>query len=248
LERITEKNEKQQVICEDDVDGFRWYEVDGVKYISVTQVLDVAQHFKFNNWLKNNSKNKIEKVKKETAHIGTQLHKLVEMDLNRETDFEIPPELNQPFYNWKQVQSKHDIQALMTEQLVVSKKYGYAGTLDMVIRGCFEKVQKTFSVADLKTGFFSIKAGWQIAAYRNALIEMPNAYTQDNLGMVGIQIHRDGSKVNVFEYEHVHPCFEAFLNCLEIFKMLYFNKLNKLEWPYLKKSSLKDWWGVIEHE
>lgn len=239
---------KGQVICEDDVDGFRWYQIGGKKYISVTQVLEVAQHFRLSNWLKNNSKNKVEKTKKETAQLGTDLHKLVELDLNHEEPKEIRPELMNAFANWKKVKSEYEIGALLTEQTVVSDKYGYAGTVDMLIQGRFPKVNKPFAVADLKTGFFSVKAGYQIASYRQAIIEGKNAYTEDNTGMVGIQIHRDGSKVNVFEYEHNHYCFERFLYSLELFKGLYFSKLKKMGWEYLEKDSVKEWLGVIEHD
>lgn len=237
-----------QVICEDDVDGFRWYEIDGRKYISVTQVLEVAQHFKLTNWFKNNSKSKIEKTKEQTAALGTKLHELVERDLKHEENLDVPQELTQAFRNWKLKQHEYQLQALVTEQTVLSKKYGYAGKLDMIVSGDFKEIKTPFAVGDLKSGRFSIKTGYQLAAYRNAVIEMPNGYTQDNLGMFGIQIHRDGSEPKVFEYQHHHYCFERFLYCLEIFKGLYYNKLKKMQWPYLEHDAVREWLGVIEHE
>jgi hypothetical protein len=56
--------------------NWRWYEVDGKRYISVTQVLDSWVPPTLKNWFKNNSAAKIEKVKTETAKIGSDLHAL----------------------------------------------------------------------------------------------------------------------------------------------------------------------------
>lgn len=224
----------------EDSEGWRWYkDSEGRFYISVTKVLDVAQHQRMMKYYKTNSKAKNEKVLKTTANIGTEIHDLVERDLNNET-FDIPEKYQDAFSNWIDVKDKFKIEAMHTEQMVISKKYGFAGTLDMFIEGDFKK---KYNIADLKTGFYGVKAGWQMAAYREAFLEQ-GGYSPDEVGMVGIQIHRDGSKVGVFEYEHINPCTEAFLSCLEIFKMLYFNKLNKLGWSYLKDNSLKRYWGV----
>lgn len=234
---------RSQTIREQDIDKFRWYNRDGQKYISVTAVLDVAQHYKLTNWFKNNSKNKIAKTKDSTATTGKELHALIEKDLNGE-DLVIPEAYEKPFENWQKLKSEKSIKAKATELMVVSKKYGFAGQLDSLIEG---KFKKPLNIADLKTGRFGIKTGWQMAAYRQAAIE-DLEIPPDTLGMVGINVHRDGQTANIFEYEHIFPCFEAFLSCLEIFKMLYFNKLNKMKWPYLKDNGLKKWWGVIDHE
>jgi hypothetical protein len=234
----------QHIVQVTDEKGFRWYEREGKRYISVTQVLDVAQHKTLTNWFKNNSKAAIEKKVTSAADIGTRLHKLVENDLKHGLSIkelytgneDVKPAID----NWLQKKQEYNIKALLTEQIVWSDKYGFAGTLDMFITGNFNK---QYNVADLKTGTYSIKTGWQVAAYRQAFIETQK-YKREEVGCVGISIHRDGRPPNIFEYQHYESCFKAFLQCLGIFKALYFNQLK--DWEYLTKDHLKEYYGIIE--
>lgn len=233
----------------EDSRGWRWYEVDGVKLISVTQVLDVAQHYQLANWFKNNSANKIQKTKEKTADFGSSLHKIVEIDLQNDqhgTDKKI--EINEPtlakgYENWLKVKTENHIQSTHTETMVYSLQYGFAGQLDSIGTFKFKKpanLHRTHAVQDLKTGRFSIKTGWQIAAYRRAAIEM--GIGDENLGMVGVGVHRDGSPGQAFEYEHIDFCEQRFFYCLEVFKGLYFNELSKMNWPYLKQDSVQQYY------
>lgn len=183
VETKIEENSKpvKRIERGEDERGWRWYEVDGVKLISVTQVLDVIQHFQLSNWFKNNSANKIQKVKDATASFGSSMHKIVEMDLQNDqhgTEKKITidnPELAKGYENWTKLKNDNHIQSTHTETMVYSLKYGFAGQLDSI--GTFKfknppNAHRTHAVQDLKTGRFSIKTGWQIAAYRRAAIEM----------------------------------------------------------------------------
>lgn len=233
----------QHVCTVIDEKGFRWYERDGKRYISVTQVLDVAQHKSLTNWFKNNSKTKINKAVTYAADIGKELHTIVENDLKTgHIPIDLKENLKAAVVNWLKKKEEYKIKAVMTEQIVWSDKYGFAGTLDMFISG---KFRKTYNIADLKTGTYSIKTGWQVAAYRQAFLETQK-YKPNEVGCVGISIHRDGKEPNIFEYEHIQPCFSAFLHCLGIFKMLYFNQLDKSGWEYLKHDHMKEYYGIIE--
>jgi hypothetical protein len=87
-------------------------------------------------------------------------------------------------------------------------------------------------IMDLKTGYYSVKTGWQIAAYKQAYEEMQNGAAQ-GLGMVGISIKRDGSLAQPFVYTHWDYCWRAFLACFTVWKALYFRKLQRLNWVYL---------------
>lgn len=233
----------------EDERGWRWYEVNGVKLISVTQVLDVIQHYQLTNWFKNNSANKIEKTKTLTGDFGTHMHKIVEMDLQNDqnkTDKKIlidSPELSKGFENWNKVKTENQIASTHTETMVYSLENGYAGQLDLIGTFKFTKpanAHRTHAVQDLKTGRFSIKTGWQIAAYRRAAIEM--GLVDETCGMVGIGIHRDGTPGKPFEYEHIDFCERRFLYALESFKGLYFNELAKMKWPYLMKDCVETYY------
>lgn len=229
---------------ESDSRGWRWYEVDGVKYISVTQVLDVIQHFQLTNWFKNNSANKIQKTKDVTADFGSSLHKIIELDLQNKPIVVDQPELKASYDQWITLKKEKFIQATHTETIVYSTKYGFAGQLDFIGTYKFEKscnAHRTYAVQDLKTGRFSIKTGWQLAAYRMAAIE--RGIADDSYGMVGIGIHRDGTPGKPFEYEHIEFCERQFLYALQNFKGLYFNDLAKMEWPYLKRDAVEEYYN-----
>lgn len=218
---------KSKVNRIEDEHGRRWYEHEGEKYASVTTVLDVVQHLKLNNYFKNNSKNAIEKKRVDTADFGSKLHRMVELNLKNVHVDIADPALKKCFEHWLTLRDDKGISATHSETVVVSRKYGFAGSLDIL--GTFNG--KT-CVMDIKTGWYGVKAGYQMAAYRQAAIE--EGLTDTSCGLAGINIHRNGDKVNCFEYEHIDFCFRRFLYALECFKGLYFNELNKMNWSYLK--------------
>lgn len=237
--KTTETETSQQNLVRlEDGDGWRWYtDEEGQKYISVTQVLDVAMHFRLKKWLANTSVKKAKETKYKTANLGTRFHNMVERDLTGQ-HVVCPAELKMPYENWQKLKSEKNIKAFKTEQMVNSTVYGYAGSLD--IFGTFED---RACIMDIKTGRYDVKAGWQLAAYRQAFLE-GSGYKKEELGMVGLQVHREGKDVNTFVYEHIDFCFERFLCCLEIFKGLYFYKLNKMKWPWLQHRSLGEHYQV----
>jgi len=219
----------------EDVDGWRWYSHGDIlraedMYAGVTGILDIAVPASLKKYFVDNSKNKQEKRLTETGNIGSDIHTCVEIDLSGgKPDL---TELTKPaFDQWLILKDKHKIKAFSTETMVYSPKYGFAGTYD--IYGEFEGKP---CVMDIKTGFFSVKAGWQMAAYRHAAIEL--GLIPKDAGMVGIQVHRDGRIGQPFIFQHLDWCLKSFVSCFEVWKALYFTKLNKIEWPWLKVSSL----------
>lgn len=208
-------------------DDFRWY-VDhetGKRYISVTSVLDVAMPKYLQKWMTNTSPKQIEKKRKESTDHGTQIHSYVESSL-KGSPVEVDPEHLKHMEQWEGLKTKHDITAVHTEITLVSDKYGFAGTADII--GGFEGKP---SVMDLKTGkSYNIKTGWQLAAYKIAAEEMGLG---KNLGMACLQIPSDGRPAKAFKYEHYDFCFNRFLDCLGVFKGLYFSRLKAMDWPWL---------------
>lgn len=214
----------------EDSDGWRWYAEseskfkDGECYISVTKVLDTVVHEKLKAWYVNNSKKAIEKKSTETADVGTAIHELIRCDLSG-LPYEVDETLKAPFEQWLKLKETHKITAYSTESFVHSE-LGFAGTAD--IQGYFDGKK---AVMDIKTGSYNIKAGWQLAAYRQAIFEK----TGEWVGMVGLHIKRDGSVGTPFVYEHFDFCWKAFESALFCWKALYFTKLNKMKWKYLHK-------------
>lgn len=219
-----------------DSDGWRWYShgdelTSSDMYAGVTGILECAVDQKLKTYFVKNSANKQTKRLIETGDIGTEIHNLIEQDLNGHTVAITNPETKEPFERWLECKAKHKIKAYRTETMVLSRKYGFAGTFDI-----YGEIDGKPSVMDIKTGWLGVKAGWQIAAYRLAALEM--GLVDTDCGMAAINIKRDGSVGQPFVYEHIDWCTKSFLSCFEVWKALYFGKLNKLEWPWLKVSSL----------
>lgn len=214
-----------------DKNGFQWYSFD--KSIQpdqivprVTSVLDIAVPEKLKNYFTNNSKAKQKKTLDVAANFGTRLHEAVEKDLKNEPHT-LDVDLEDAFFRWGNIRDQYNIKAFKTEIQVHSKKEGYAGTVDII--GEFDGKP---CVMDLKTGFYSVKAGWQMAAYRRAAIEM--GIIDDSYGMVGISVpRRNGEDPKPFVYEHIDFCELAWLSCFQTWKALYFSKLNKMKWKWL---------------
>lgn len=250
---------KQDPSLINDKDGRWWYTFDGSlqpdKIVPrVTNVLEIAVAEKMKNYYTNNSANKQKKVLKETANFGSRLHDLVERDLKGE---EVVPdhEMADAFFRWTMFRQDHLISATHNEISAYSLEDGYAGTVDIIgnftacgnPNCCGAKdeegnlVASTFdgkAVMDLKTGFYSNKAGWQMAAYRRALIQM--GVIDDSYGMVGLSIPRkEQYPTKGFPYMHIDFCELAFLSCFQTWKSLYFSCLNNMNWAWLHKTQIR---------
>lgn len=218
-----------------DIDGTRWYLKGDQKYISVTEVISVPKAYKLQNYYKKNSANKIQKTMETTADFGSQLHKLVEFDLKGIKVTIDNPALAKCFDNWLKVKENHKISAIETEKAVVSDLYGFGGRLDIL-----GMIDGALCVIDLKSGFFDNLVGLQLAAYRQGLIEA--GYYHD-IGLRGLQIHRDGREPTIFPFTHLDWCIEHFLDSLETWKHLNFTKLDSMQWPHLKQHALKQYFS-----
>lgn len=218
----------------EDEDGWRWYVKDGDavnhQYISVTEVLSCLVPQKLKNFFINNSKSNVTKIQESTADLGTRIHSIIEADLTGQ-NIMLEDDTKEPFERWLELKEKHSIQAIETELSVYSDKLGIAGTLD--IYGLFEGRP---AIMDIKTGYYDVKAGFQMAAYKQAFEEMNG---ENGNSIVGLSVKRDGSQAKAYVYEHENWCLKSFIACLEAFKALYFYKLDKMKWPWLHKNSME---------
>lgn len=212
-----------------DENGWRWY---GNK-ISVTTVLENAvANPSLMSWFKKNTEKKIEQVKTKTANFGTDAHKYFEAILMNEKIVDpnlshVPHIMN--FNKWiddNKVKAKHCEISMQSERL------GIAGTADFI-----GSINQEEILADWKTGTrYRITNGWQMASYRMMAIE--NGIVSKDCGLMGVQIDRNTADIKTFKYEHIEFVEHAFLCALEVFKALHFNKLKKVEWPWLKERAI----------
>lgn len=75
-----------------------------------------------------------------------------------------------------------------------------------------------------------------MAAYRRMAIE--NKLVDESCGLYGLQVNRETAEVKAFKYEHIDFVELEFFSALQVFKGIYFNKLKKLEWPWLQQRSV----------
>ncbi len=224
-----------------DEEGMRWYTRsdrdpnDKSEWMpSVTTVSDHIVPKTLKNWHINNSAAKQEKTLKIAADFGTVMHKLVEDDLNGK-DVVVPDSHKDAFEKWLEKKNLHCITPVKTEFSIFSERIGVAGTTDgLVMFKAEDEHYARKSVYDLKTGFYSVKAGWQMAGYKLMLEE---GYDCEVIGMFGIQIPRDGGIAKVFPYTHYDWCINRFLDSLGTFKGLYYNKLSKMKWKWLHQEA-----------
>jgi len=192
----------------------RFYNVDGKKYLRVTTILNIIHRPELERWRGDLGNIEANHVMHEAAEIGTSLHNVCRL-FNRNQSFEMPStsQIGQMFNTYRQWFEMVIDTVIETEHLVVSKKFGYAGTFDLlaVLKG-----DTIPSVIDLKTSkdFWPTMA-LQLAAYREALLEEGK---EVNRRLV-VRIDKlETGKLQVKEYIQHARDFNAFLAALSLFR------------------------------
>lgn len=201
-------------------DGWRYYEDDQSKrYISVTQVLDLAVEDTLKKWFIKSSAGKVERTQTDTAQKGIDLHERASIGIEDRFNGLI---------------KSRGIEILDTE-VVTFSKIGFAGQRDYkaVIDG------KKY-ILDVKTGFFGAKAGAQLGAYSLAA----NERGEDIEGIGIISLPRDETKpAQFFDYSaNFENCQYGFCSIFDYFKFTYHKKLKGWEFQS-KKSVLNYEWS-----
>lgn len=180
----------------------RAYSIDGTDYPSVTTVLDclgkgdallywaVGQAMDYirrnrglgltlDELLERAAKN-WKTAKEEAADIGSEIHNLIERYIKdgRDALGKYRPEVEHGFLAFLEWERAHGVRWLKSEMQIVSKEFGYAGTLDAI---CIYEDRPY--VIDFKSSrSFYDTFGMQIAAYRNAAVEM--GHTIEGMGIL----------------------------------------------------------------
>lgn len=192
----------------------RFYEVGGKKYPRVTTILNIIHRPELERWRGELGNVEANRIRNDMAEIGTSLHNVCRL-FNRDQSFEMPStsQIGQMFDTYRRWFEMVIDTVIETEQLVVSKKFGYAGTFDLlaVLKG-----DVTPSVIDLKTSkdFWPTMA-LQLSAYREALLEEGK---EVNRRLV-VRIDKlETGKLEVKEYTKHARDFNAFLAALSLFR------------------------------
>lgn len=193
-------------------------------YLSVTTVLSCVLLPGDKDFLLYSQRDTYDLMMERTAAVGDSIHSLIQNYVMGNPHLEFDEAVRPAFKGFCSLGL--NLKGIDAEIWLHHDKYGYAGSADLF---AYYKGQRT--LVEIKTGQYRITAGWQLAAYYHAMKHLglnPEA-------AIGLQLHRAGDDMKVFEYQHIDSCFSAFLCCLNIFRMANYNKLKKLNWRFLNE-------------
>lgn len=163
-------------------------------------------------------------VRDDAADLGVKLHGIAEQDAlfgeGAHVDDDVKPLVDQ-FRRWR---DRYKPEYIATEMTVISRKWGYAGTLDAIhsIADMPKKLAHLNSLpccADLKTSkSVDIAKGWQVVAYSNAdAVLMPDG-TELPMPEIkgGLIVHIRPERVQMREVYLTDQNFQSFIHMLRV--------------------------------
>lgn len=160
--------------------------------------------------------------------IGSEAHSMIEWSLRKQLKQATGPEpvigekALWAFMAWQDWAKAANLSVNFVEEVVWSKRYGYAGTLDFAGQIDHEG-QRVHTVADNKTGRAIYKeAHLQIAAYGHALVEMGHADVMPAGCIVRLpKVDTDPQfEVLIISPEDMKANHKVFLHVLELWRWL----------------------------
>lgn len=186
------------------IDGgpLRLYEVDGVRYPSVTSVLGIFSKLEkgLDEWRDRIGHEEADKIVKEAADRGTHLHLISEMYLNNKLDRSLLK--GQASVLFRQIKKHIDGISLVlgTESTLYNKELGYAGSADCIAIHdgdlCIIDFKNSRSRIDLNKDYGRkklFKYQLQTALYALALEDMIGLVPNKSLIIVGNMDNFDAS-------------------------------------------------------
>lgn len=205
-----------------DEDGWRIYEVDGKKFISVTQVLSYFVDHRLKSWFIKTSPKAIEKKQEATAKPGSDIHARASQGKEERLN---------------KLLSEMKAEVINTEFFVVSP-HGWGGQVDLLVR-----MNGKNYVIDIKTGRFG-DVGSQLGAYSLACTAM--GIRVDGIGCISLP-RDETEEAKYFNYTDYpgSPTMDDhqyFWCCgFDKFKGHYYKKLKDYPW-YGTKTVLEYIW------
>jgi|SRR5580658_8172159 hypothetical protein len=153
--------------------------------------------------------------------IGTEVHNLVEWTIRTELMQKVGPSpkirdaAQWAFMAWEDWKKSVHLKPIAVEQVVYSRKYGYAGTLDLLA-----EVNGVLTVIDWKTGkaVYS-EAHLQNAAYRQAIREMGHGDPRQGI-VVRLPKNTEDPEFEAVVADEEKASFDTFLHVMELWKWM----------------------------
>lgn len=151
--------------------------------------------------------------------IGTEVHNLVEWTIRTELMQKVGPSpkirdaAQWAFMAWEDWKKSVHLKPIAVEQVVYSKQYGYAGTLDLLA-----EVNGVLTVIDWKTGkaVYS-EAHLQNAAYRWAIREMGHGDPRQGI-VVRLPKNTEDPEFEAVVADDEAQSFDTFLHVMELWR------------------------------
>ena len=152
--------------------------------------------------------------------VGTFYHSAIEDYLKGEpidTYIEEDPRAEKVLNNFAKWEEKHELEPVEIEYFLASKRYGYAGTADLVANHT-SKHGKSLVLADIKTGSLQVDALLQLAAYSMAYQEI-HGQRPDIAFFLKVDVKTGTVKeANHIHYHEISRYFDVFLDVLRIWR------------------------------
>lgn len=161
----------------------------GDLYVSVSQILSMMGGNDFLiRWALKEFGGRVDPIKahsdymEKVSDLGSRLHKWIEYDLKNKKfpDDELAEDMVPGIESWDKFKTEHEIEMIDSERVLFSRRYRFAGTLDLRI-----KIDGQVYIADLKTGSVQPKAFIQLAAYKAMMKEMDLSDGSEKLLVLG---------------------------------------------------------------
>jgi len=117
--------------------------VNGQLVPGVTTIVDIVRKYGLESWLSKNPKEYTDRISKESKDYGTRIHEIIQADWEGQIQ-KLDNEEKTILENYHKVTKDWDIQEM--EKSLVSEKYGFGGTLDIVA-----KIEGKKTIVDIKT-------------------------------------------------------------------------------------------------
>lgn len=216
------------------------YNIGGKKYARVTRTLGVIAKPGLLSWFQRVGEKEANRVKKKRQVLGTKVHKLIELHLQKKEYHleEYEQEIQQDIKLFKEFAKDCKLKPEGLEQHLWSNEYNYAGTSDYIgyytsndkyrVRGHKLKFTKSSRVIlDWKTSRSIYPEYWlQMAAYIHAFEEL-TGIKLDGAGLVQIRFGK--IKVREKTYDELMDLFNVYKSVLVLYN-----------WKYLKKIMILD--------
>ncbi|GAI72099.1 unnamed protein product [marine sediment metagenome] len=198
----------------DRVDRQRFYTIDNQRFPSVTTVLGVIKAPGLEHWRGELGNVEADRIAEQAADVGRAVHHLCHL-YNTGQPFTIPDnivgELFSVYRGWF---AGNVDRVVFAEKMVVSHKYRYAGTADLL---AVMKGDTSPALIDIKcTGGFWPTMPLQLAGYREAILEEGE---QVNRRLI-VRLDKGQLGLQVKEYTEHTRDFNAFLCALGLFRYL----------------------------